>query len=495
LLAGIGVLLLVPSAFGQPKPLFPEQAPASPQPSISPGFQPEITVRQLDAPGAVGTGRSQDQAESDDWGSTPATVIEQLLAALPDDPADPNVRRLQVELLRTPTPAGQESERLLAIRLRRLVDLGEAEAAQALLAEAGPYAARSPGLAPEVARLDLASGQDVDGCAAASASPSAGLDEINLFCAIMAGDEDAALVLQNALRATDSLRDQPFGALVGAALRYGDADAIDWSAEVQPVDLALADHLSIKVPADAVATASLPAVARLSVDPDVAPAVRAAARVRLDDARGRFTTVGPEATRLRAIAAPEERARALVQLWRDLPDAGKRLADLPQLGPIAATITPRAALSEEAAVLAAILLAMGEEGAALLWFDMLEVQRRDDRRQADRLAVLMILAGLIDPTRMPPAPDGLFAADDAVWLTAGLAGQNLPLSAPWRTVLRPFPPPEPAAPAAMLARALVGLSSGDPPSFARGLAGLLAIDRAIEARAVARSSVIARLHG
>jgi hypothetical protein len=396
-----------------------------------------------------------------------------------------------------PTPAGSLDEQLTAVRLQGLIDLGEIDQARSLLAEDGGYPTSSRDLVPVVAQLELASGRDVDTCAAAAdaAPQAAGLDEAGLFCAIRGGDQEAALVRQNAMAETDSLRAQPFGALVGVALGYAEADTVDWSAEVRPVDLALANQLQIQIPVDAVASATLPAVARLASDPSVPPAVRASARVRMDEARGLFTTVGPEATRLRSILDPAERARALIQFWQETPDAATRLTYLPQLGPIAATITPRVALSDEAPVLTAILLASGQEGAALLWFQMLEVQTGGDRRQADRAAVLMILAGLIDPSRMPASPGGLFDADDAAWLTAGLAGQGIQLSGPWRTILRPLPPPAEGAPAAVLARALVDLGSSDPATFARGLAGLVAADRAIDARAVARSTAIARVHG
>ena len=491
----IGCMLVPLSAMAQPKPLFSDQAPATQAPS-APGIEPEITITPLDPPDFANLDQGRTEVRRGSWGSTPIGRIEQLLAALPAAPSDPTARRLQVELLTMPTPEEPPDERLLAVRLQRLVGLGEIDQARSLVDDQG-YLGKSSDTAPAISQLELASGRDAEACDAAAnaARQATALDEIGLFCAIRRNDQDAALVMQNAMAETDSLRAQPFGALVAVALGYAAPDTVDWSAEAHPVDLAMARQLQLQIPVDVADAATLPAVARLAGDSTVLPALRASARARMDEARGTFTTVGPEATRLRAIPDAAERARAMVQLWQEIPDAPTRIAYLPQLGPIATTITPRIALSEQAPVLAAILLASGQEGAALLWFQMLEVQAGGDRRQADRVAVLMILAGLIDTSRMPASPNGLFDHADAVWLTSGLAGQGVPLSGPWRTVLRSPPPPAEGAPAAILAQALVDLQSSDPAVFAQGLSGLVAADRAIDARSVARSTVIANLHG
>jgi hypothetical protein len=499
----IVVLALVVVAAGrvdaQPKPLFEDQvrtAPA-PQDQRSPVTVPEITVRELNAPtaDAAGTGSAADLSAG--WGETAAVTIMEALEALPAAPLDPAARRLQVDLLQLPTPESQPPGALLAIRLRRLIDLGEIETAQSLADLAGVVAMRMPVLAPVAASLDLARGQDEEACAVVRNVDEfgAGLGEVNLFCAILRDDPDAALVLSNALGETESLRAQPFAALVAVALDYGQADAIDWTASAQPVDIALADHLGIAVPEEAASAASLAAVERLARDPDRGPSLRAVARTRIEEARGDFTTVGPEASRLRAIADPVERARAIVDLWRDSASPAMRLGYLPQLAPLVATIAPRAGLAAEAPTLAAILIASGQEGAALTWFDMLEAQRQGSRDAADRTAVLMILAGLIDPSRMPPSPAGLFGDADAAWLSAGLAGQEVQLSSPWQRFLQPLPPAAGAAPALATARALVDLGSQDPSVFARGLRVLVAHDHAMDARAIAAKSVIARLHG
>ncbi|WP_222183801.1 hypothetical protein [Geminicoccus harenae] len=503
LLACCAWAALAGSVQAQPRPLFEDQPPAR---SAGPASPPsELTVRPLDVPSAdaVGSGQWQGSAA---WGDTPPAEIASALAALPADPADPTARRLQVELLLLPTPQGQPSGSLLALRLQRLVELGALDAAQALVDEAGPGAIRLAALAPVAASLDLAAGQDEAACALVrdagmagwgqEAGGPEGSGELNLLCALLEDRPDSALVLANALQETGSLRAQPFGTLVAVALGYGRTDAVDWSATVTPADLALARKLGLALPDEAVAHASAAALARLAVDPATPPALRASARARVEAARGNFAATGAEASRLRAITDPQARAREIVLLWHAHPGPDSRRAYLPQLAPLAATIAPRQALALEAETLARILLAAGEEGAALSWFDMLEAQPQGDRARAHRVAVLMILAGLVDPSRMPPAPDGLFDRDDATLLAAGLAGQGVPLSSPWERLLPAAASPPPAgAPALRLARALADLASPEPAALARGLAGLVASDRAMDAREIARSTVIVRLDG
>ena len=505
LLACCAWLALAGSVQGQPRPLFEDQPSAQ---SAGPASPPsEFTVRPLDVPSADAVGGG-DWRGSAAWGDTPPAEIALALAALPAVPPDPAARRLQVELLRLPTPDSQPPGSLLALRLQHLIELGALDVAQALVDEAGPGAIRLPALAPVAAGLDLAAGQDEAACALArdaglgmevsseEISGQAGSGELNLLCALLQDRPDSALVLAGALEETGSLRAQPFGALVAVALGYGRADAVDWSATVTPADLALARRLGLALPDEAVAHASPAALARLAADPATSPGLRAAARALMEAARGNFAATGAEASRLRAITDPQARAREIVLLWHADPDPDSRRAYLPQLAPLAATVAPRQALALEAETLARILLAAGEEGAALAWFDMLEAQPQGDRARAHRVAVLMILAGLVDPSRMPPTPDGLFDRDDATLLAAGLAGQGIPLSSPWQLLLPTAASPPPAgAPALRLARALADLASAEPAALARGLAGLVASDHAMDAREIARSTVIVRLDG
>jgi hypothetical protein len=505
LLAGCASLVLAGNVQAQPRPLFEDQPPAGSAGPAAPSS--ELTVRSLDVPSADAVGGGDWQGTGG-WGDTPPAEIASALAALPADPADPAARRLQVELLRLPTPDSQPPGSLLALRLQRLVELGALDAARALVDEAGPGAIRLPGLAPVAAGLDLAAGQDEAACAlardaglgmeaiGADAGSQDGSGELNLLCALLEDRPDSALVLAGALEETGSLRAQPFGALVAVALGYGRADAVDWSATVTPADLALAGKLGLALPDEAVAHASPAALARLAADPATPPGPRAVARTRMEAARGNFATTGAEASRLRAITDPQARAREIVLLWHADGDPDSRRAYLPQLAPLAATVAPRQALALEAETLARILLAAGEEGAALAWFDMLEAQPQGDRARADRVAVLMILAGLVDPSRMPPTPDGLFDRDDAGLLAAGLAGQGVPLSSPWQLLLpAPASPPPAGAPALRLARALADLASPEPAALARGLGGLVAGDHAMDAREIARRAVIVRLDG
>jgi hypothetical protein len=483
-------------ASAQPRPLFDDQSPAMPGPSPSPA-SPEITIRELNAPSADAAGTGSAENLSTGWGDTDPDAILGLLAALPAEPQDPTARRLQIDLLKLPTPESRPPGALLAARLHRLLDLGEIEAAQLLADSAGRGAMRMPVLAPVAASLALATGDDGGACSIVQSNgeAAAGLGELNLFCALLRDDLDEALVLANALSETEALRAQPFAALVAVALGYGAAEAVDWSAAAEPIDIALAKHLQVPVPEDAVASASLAAVERLAGDQDGNPSLRAAARTRLQEARGSFVTVGPEASRLRAMPDPAERARAIVEIWRADGDPAARRAYLPQLAPLAATIAPRIGLAAEAPTLVAILIASGQEGAALTWFDMLETQRQGGRDAADRTAVLMILAGLIDPSRMPPSPEGLFNQADATWLAAGLAGQGITLSSPWRQLLRPLPTVPGSPPALAIARALADLAGEDPAELARGLQVLVAQDHAMDARSIARGMVIVRLHG
>ena len=493
----LACLTLPAAAMAQPRPLFDDRPLAARGPQTDSETAPDqrIIVRPLEPPDALGVGPLPDPAVG--WGDTPPQTVLAALDALPAMPASPTARALQIDLMRIPTPLGDPPGVVIAQRLQRLIDLGELEAAQSLLAEAPPSTTWLPALLPVGAELSLALGRDQNACQQADGTAEfvQGLGEIKLFCAVLREDTASALVLFNALNDTETLPAQPFGALVSAELGYGEASAVDWSAETRPIDVALAEHAGIEIPEDAVGTASLAAVARLADDAKSSATLRAAARARLEEARGNVGTAGPEATRLRAIADPVARANEIAALWRSTNDPAARRAYLAQLAPLAATIAPRVGLAEDAPILVSILIASGQEGAALSWFDMLETQRNAPPGASDRTAVLMILAGLIDPSRMPVAPGGLFTDHDASWLAAGLLGQGIPLSSPWQAVLGPHAPPAAGPPALGLAHALADVASDDPATFARGLTGLVAQDHSMDARSVARASVVVQLDG
>ncbi len=482
------------TSHGQPRPLFQDQEPDIP--TVRVPAVPDIVVRELHAPTADAAGAGSATDLSDGWGDTSPEMVMAALNRLPPEPLSRRARDLQVALLQLPTPESQPPGALLDLRLRQLIRLGQTAEARSLADEAGFSALRTPTLAPAAAGLALAEGNDHDACELARHGDgfTPGLGEINLFCAIRQGDLDTALVLFNALGETDSLRTQPFAALAAVALGFGTVQEVEWSAPAQPVDLALTEHLQIPVPDEALASASHAALRRVAQDPVSSPSLRAQARAWIATLEGRPTTVGPQADRLRAIGDPSERARAVVALWQSTEDPAARLDLLPQLAPLVAAIAPRVALAPEAPTLAAILVAAGEEGAALTWFDMLETQRQGGRDAADRTAVLMILAGLIDPSRMPASPAGLYDPVDAAWLAAGLAGQGIELSAPWQRIRHDPGPATAGAPALDLARGLVDLESQDPAVFARGLAALVEQDHAMDARAIASNMVVARLH-
>ena len=482
-------------AHAQPRALFDTPSASSTDPLDGQPTAPAIVSRPLDPPSGIGTGLPADLSAG--WADTPPSTIGEALNALPAVPADPTARDMQIGLLKLPTPPSEPPGSLLAARLQLLVQLGDLDDARSILNGMTSEQSGSPELVAVAATIDLASGRDPQACgkAAGVGRLAPGLGEVNLFCAIERNDLDAAQVLNDALKDTQSLRAQPFGALVQVAFGFGSADAVDWSAVVEPVDVALADHAGIRIPDGAVTQASLAAVSRLSEDSDSSPTVLAAARTRQEEASGRLTTTGPEATRLRAIVDPAERAEAIVELWRTTQDAGLRRAYLPQLAPLAVTIAPRVALSEQAPTVTEILLAAGEEGAALTWFDMLETQRAGDRRASDRVAVLMILAGLIDSSRMPTTPASLFDDSDARWLAAGLRGQGIDLSSPWARLLTPSEPSASGAPALKMAKALANVAADDPNALARGLSGLSELDHGMDALAIARSAVIIQLHG
>ena len=256
------------------------------------------------------------------WEQGAPPAIDQLLLLLPTAIDEPSLRELQRALLAAPGPASASPDGLLALRVDRLLAMGEAATALELLAQA------PPGSAPDLDALRLrarfAAGQAASACeslgdSSADASPWA---EAKVVCAALARDATAVELGLDRLVALDITADPSLAGLARAAAagtRFslrppvsGDALLLPLLRTV-PLDLATPDP----------ATLPEPARKALAENPGIASAARAAvvAPARMGPSvRSELSGAAPTDWTAAMSAVPEEQRTR----WAALVDGLRR---------------------------------------------------------------------------------------------------------------------------------------------------------------------------
>ncbi len=511
------------SAPGAPMAL----VPPAPFGSAAPPAPGPTAVAPLPPPPGIGAAFWQDM---------PALVGDRLLPALPPTPSSPALRRLEIRLVTEPgLPASP------GFRLRLLAGLGalaEAEAA------AGPEALADPGAAEAWAQALLLAGRFDSAC-----GPGGGDSDFRVglavFCALRDGDTASVTLHLDMLR--ERHHEDPGVFALAEALSGGNRPDPARFADPSPLVLALLRQARLPLPDSLAGLADPARLAAVAEDPAADPILRAAAAERAA-AAGRLGASAlaaayadpsfspdvlaaaaastptradpPESARRRAAlyqaagaqSAPPARAAGVARLVAAMPPPW--LAGPP--GEAVAVLVPPPATAatadaDTAAALATLLFAQGRGSDGLAWA---ETAQRLDPVAAARVWPLGVLAAL------HPASAGAVQAWAEIaaakigraWTGTALSllaatGSAVPPEA-WRAALDPdFGPPAPGTPPALAAvmadadtagrrgeaalAALVVLDRGGPAAAPAALRALIQAGFDREARAVARTLLLA----
>lgn len=443
-----------------PIPLFPPTVrPAAPAGEATPGApgagtggvpqwpsEGDVEVNQLGAPDADSLGvldREHGGFGVDAWAGSDRATIEALLRALPGDLASPTLHRLAVRLLlssaRAPVADKSASgDDFLRLRAERLYALGGLDGLNRLLALV-PQGAESGWLVE--ARVDglLLAGRDAEACAEAPAAlarapQSLYWAKVQVFCQLVAGETDPAMLGLDLLREQAPESDPAFFSLADAlaAGRGGNAEA----AALSPLTLAMLRRSGGTLASEAVASAEpalLHGIAGLAGDPAVqAAAVERLVQIgalpgeRLAAAYGAFEftdaeLADPLAT---AEAAGDVRGRALLyraasretlaatraELVRAAflsAEADGRAAALARaMVPLMQELAPTAELAWFAPLAARTLYRAGQFERAGAWLSVLRLDGRDHPESREAYAALRPLQRLAGGPE-PLAPETL----------------------------------------------------------------------------------------
>ncbi|HEY7600113.1 MAG TPA: hypothetical protein VH741_09315, partial [Candidatus Limnocylindrales bacterium] len=257
----------------------PPRLPAPSGPPVLPPAEPEgrLVVEGLAAPGldAIGlSGPAEGGFGRALWQGSDAQLVGQLLADLPVVTRVPPLRRLAQRLLVSPAPVGgQDPGDLLALRIERLVAMGDLDHARALVERVPPLAADSV-LARRAAEVHLLSGDEAAACRLAdSLAPTSGAEfwaEIAVFCRLVEDDREGARLGIDLMREAGQTGDRAFFALASAMVNQTDPPASADLAELTPVHLALLARAKWPLPPDALTRAGPPALAAVAREPALA---------------------------------------------------------------------------------------------------------------------------------------------------------------------------------------------------------------------------------
>jgi hypothetical protein len=497
------------------KPNPPPAAPALPPPATAkPNTPPTAKPNTPPAPaGALG------------WGDTPAETIAAFVPRLPARPASPGLADLQRRLLLAAPGGGADGARLAVLRAERLLAMGRAEDALAVLGAAPGAPGDTQRQRVEIDATLIARGTAA-ACAlvrrALSARPPAHLERANVACLAVAGDPARAAVALAALRDGRDAGDDALAAVVEALDQGGDAKLPNL-ARADAWALAVAAESKRAWPADTGRIAA-PPLARLvaaSRNDPVAARIAAAERAvaagalpvealgtlyvlpsfpaeeRAAAASLKVSQYGPMGRALlyqavRGAAATRTRY-VLLAHWSRLARAE---GDLALAGRAAGLLlrgaAPDPAASRYAAELARLQFQNGDLAGGLAWVDVLRQAEFKDREAYRRVAALARLAGA-DDNRVAEAERATWRAEIgrgaggerriAVYdaLAAALArGGARPAASRGEALARIF---------ASLAEA--GLAKAPPAALGDAVATLAALGLPAEARRLALEAALA----
>jgi hypothetical protein len=228
---------------------------------------PGLDAIGLSGPAEGGFGRAL-------WQGSDAQLVGQLLADLPVVTRVPPLRRLAQRLLVSPAPVdGRDPGHLLALRLERLVAMGDLDHAQALVERVPPLATDSV-LTRRAAEVHLLSGDQATACRLAdSLAPASGAEfwaEIAVFCRLVEDDREGARLGLDLMRDAGQTGDGAFFALASALVDQTDPPASANLAELTPVHLALLARAKWPLPPDALTRAGPPVLAAVAREPALA---------------------------------------------------------------------------------------------------------------------------------------------------------------------------------------------------------------------------------
>lgn len=463
----VAVALVLPAAAQQPAPGAPVplgplsgSAPPSTKPpsaalgGSAPGASVHVDTLGAVDPDSVGLiGDDKGGLGIELWKGTSRSDAATLLAALPAPLASPAERGLERRILETTAaaPAGPSSgEALLALRVEKLMALGQAHDAVELV-----RAARADAVGERLAHAEVEglffSGDNSGACAAVRGVGSSfkGLywQEASAYCLALAGETDKAGMITDLMREQDSKADPAFFALMDA---IGGDRGVKVAALDDPSGLALSMMRAAnrELP-DALADDAHPAILRsvalapnAGLDTRLAAAERAARLGALEPAElseiesGVSFPADALAKPLTAAAAdwgPRSRALLLrAALAQSVPTAkaevvqraiqlGRDKDELPQvrrtLAPALAGIAPASELMWFAADAGRALYALGRPDDANKWYAAVEAaapSNEDAARAWIALWPLARIAGLPGKDG-PPDPEVL-----SRWRTARL---------------------------------------------------------------------------
>lgn len=450
-------LLLWPGvalAQGKPKPLVPQiilpgdaaKAPARPAPPGDGAAGGAISVDVLEAVGPDSAGTLDDGnggLGGDMWAGSDRGLVEALLIRLPTAAASPAMRDMMRRLLLTAArppegPAGEES--LLALRIGRLVALGDFAGLDALLAHSSARRDDPPIAAARLERRLLA-GDSKGACEIVAANPDLRAGEkwhkAALYCQILAGDTAGAHLALSVMAEEGLLDADPLFAHLARRLSAEKTDA-PAAAEAAAGDMTVAEpgglHLAMMgslgiVPGEEILAASDPGVLRaVALRADVAEEVRLVAAERavlagaltpeelgavyaatlfsaeeLDGALGLAAeSYGPRARALLYRAAAETnvaaaRAAVLEKAWALSYGTADYAVAVHGTLPALATLPPSADLVWFAPAAARALFAAGEGDKAMEWYRLVQRQGAVDPDMAAAAVALWPLVRLADP--------------------------------------------------------------------------------------------------
>ena len=422
------------------EPPAPELDEASP-----PGGRARIEVKPLSALDADSVGlidAAQGGLGPELWSGTPRALVERLLPRLPAAPGSRAARALALRLLltRAAAPEGAPTgNSLLALRVERLLAMGEIDSTTALLRVAPPELVHS-GLARSELEALFFRNDNAGACARvrrhADGYRGGYWRQANAFCLALAGEFARSSMIADLLRERDGGARPAFFTLIDVLAGHRDA-AVDSLADADALHLAMMRAASLELPAD-VAGSTRPGLLRaVAHSPNAALELRLGAAERAEamgalsveeltelydavtfdqaafaDPVASATAIwGPRgrALLLRAAARvqdPTARAEALRRGWRLARElGGHRLMQRASV-PILLAIAPSEGLVWFAGDAARALFAAGRTESALAWFalaDRLAAENEEARVAADSLRPLAVIAAADGSIEWGPA--------------------------------------------------------------------------------------------
>jgi hypothetical protein len=282
-----------PGAQSLPEPerpplLAPGQPPVAPSLAPATSAEPagEVVVEGLAAPqlDSIGLSRAEGGFDRPLWEGSDPGLAAQLLADLPVVTRVPPLRDLARRLLVSGAPIGAaEPGRMLALRIERLVAMGDLDSAKTLVDHV-PAPVADSALARTMAEVALLLGDDPAACQLAdSLGPTGGTEfwaAIGVYCRLADDDRSGARLGLDLMREAGHTADGAFFALATALADQTGPPLLTDLAEPAPIHLALLALAEWPLPVDVLARATPPVLAAVAREPALAGTERQVALER-----------------------------------------------------------------------------------------------------------------------------------------------------------------------------------------------------------------------